>query len=79
MDSTDVEGSVLTEEGTDTAHVVTVVSVLVAAETVHVGVEDVGYYGKTVEVFAILAVWAEASSKEETEVGTGDGVSSGVA
>lgn len=55
VDAADVDGAVLSHKGADAAHVVAVVAVLVAAEAVDVGVEDVVDGGEAVEVFAVLA------------------------
>lgn len=55
MDATGVDGAVLPHEGANTAHVVTVVAVLVAAEAVDVGLEEVVDRREAVEVFAVLA------------------------
>lgn len=54
VDAANVDGAVLAHKGADAAHVVAVVAVLVAAEAVDVGVEEVVDRGEAVEVFAVL-------------------------
>lgn len=55
MDPPDVNGAVLSHKRADTAHVIAVVAVLVAAEAVDIGLEDIVDRREAVEVFAILA------------------------
>lgn len=82
MDAPDVERVVLPHEAPHAAHVVAVVAVLVAAEAVNVGVEQVRDGGETVEVFAFVTTGAQPPCKEEAEERPGYSVSpcvSGVA
>lgn len=74
MNTADVYGSVLAHKASHTAHVVSVVAELVAAEAVNVGVEKVVDAGQTVQVLAVLALGADTAGKEEAEVGAGDPV-----
>jgi len=76
MDASDVERVVLPHEAPHTTHVVAVVAVLVAAEAVDVGVEQVSHSGEAVKVFAFMPTGAQAPRKEEAEKRPGDSVCS---
>ncbi len=64
----DVYCPILAHEAAYAAHVISVVAELVAAEAVHVRVEDIVGAWQSMEVRAVLALWAETAREEETEV-----------
>lgn len=74
MNAADVYGPVLAHETSHAAHVVSIVTEFVAAETVDVGVEKVVDAGQTVQVLAVLALGTDAAGEEEAEIGAGDPV-----
>ena len=70
VDASDVEGSVLSLEGSYSTHVVSIVGMLVTPEAVDVAWEDVGDSGQTMEVLAVHTIGADTTRKEEAEVGS---------
>ena len=65
-----VECSVLPHKTTNSAHVISVITVLVPAKAVHIWVEDIMDGGQSVEVLASTAFWTDPPCEEQTEVGT---------
>lgn len=78
MYTPNIQRAVLPPETSDAAHVIAVVAVLVAAEAVNVGREDVGRLRQAVQVLAVDALGADAAREEEAEVGAGRAVGFGV-
>ena len=74
VDAANVDGSVLAHEAANTSHIVTVVGVAVAAEAIHIRIEQIVDSRQTVQVLAVLALGADAAGEEEAEVGAGDPV-----
>jgi hypothetical protein len=79
VDPTHIERAILPSEASHAAHIISVIRKLVAAEAVDVRVEDIGNSGKAVQVLAILALGADATSEVETEVRAGVLVGASVA
>ena len=55
--SADVQRAVLPHEAADTAHIVSVVGVLVSAKAVDIRIEEVVYGGQSMEIFALVPFW----------------------
>ena len=79
VNTTNIQRAILTQEAAHAAHVIAVIAELVASEAVDVGVEEVQRAGKSVQVFAFVALGAEAAREEEAEVRSSHFVGSCVA
>ena len=78
VDAADVEGAVLAHEAADAAHVVAVVAVFIAPETVDVGVEEVMQSGEPVQILAFVAPGTQPLCEKQTEVAACDAVATGI-
>ena len=76
LDTTDIEGSVLSVETANTTHIITIVGKFFAGEAIFgsVGKSSVRTR-ETMEIFTLPAIGATSTRKKETEVFVAGGVS----